>query len=78
MWLAHMFGQRGTKNKIKLTKAFNLFSYPIVLLLKKNKQKQKQKKTKLKKKKKKQNRRQGLWPKKKGRRKRRSKVEERG
>ena len=46
MWLAHMFGQRGTKNKIKLTKAFNLFSYPIVLLLKKNKQKQKQKKNK--------------------------------
>ena len=25
MWLAHMFGQRGTKNKIKLTKAFFFF-----------------------------------------------------
>ena len=61
MWLAHMFGQRGTKNKIKLTKAF----------LKKKKKKRKilsfyckkNKKTKLFKKKK-QNRRQGLWRKK--------------
>ena len=24
MWLAHVFGQRGTKNKIKLTKAETL------------------------------------------------------
>ena len=65
MWLAHVFGQRGTKNKIKLTKAFNLFSYPIVLLLKKNKQKQKQKKTKLKKKKKETEQKAGALAKKK-------------
>ena len=29
MWLAYMFGQRSTKNKIKLTKAL---TYPVILL----------------------------------------------
>ena len=73
MWLAHVFGQRGTKNKIKLTKAL---TYPVILLFyypKKKKKNQKQnfskKETeqkvgakKRKKKKKKQRRRKGLRP----------------
>ena len=66
MWLAHMFGQRGTKNKIKLTKAgahvFGQISYSFTV----------------KKRKKEIEHKAGGSRKKKGRRNRRSKEEERG
>ena len=44
MWLAYMLGQRGTKNKIKLTKAL---TYPVILLFYYPKKKKKKTKTKI-------------------------------
>ena len=66
MWLAHVFGQKGAKNKIKLTKAgahvFGQISYSFTV----------------KKRKKEIEHKAGGSRKKKGRRNRRSKEEERG
>ena len=70
MWLAHVFGQKGAKNKIKLTKAglhvFGQISYRFTVKKKKRK------------KKKEIEHKAGGSGEKKGRRKRRSKEEERG
>jgi len=61
MWLAHVFGQRGTKNKIKLTKAETLAKKQN-FLKKETEQKQGLWRKKRKKKTKKQRRRKGLRP----------------
>ena len=70
MWLAHVFGQKGAKNKIKLTKAgahvFGQISYRFTV-----KKKERKKKKEI-------EHKAGGSGEKKGRRKRRSKEEERG